>query len=101
MNMQMENWWNDNCRTRSETRPSTTLSTVKTARTKTIVIAWMLKFYIPILVKERIHVYSGFPLTAIIQYVPGVLIITHTLIPTCLMQNTLTGLSCVLNVSCR
>ena len=67
MNMHMENWWNDNCRTRSETLPSTTLSTVKTAWIKTIVIAWILKFYIRNLVKERIHMYSGFPLTAIVQ----------------------------------
>lgn len=63
----MENWWNDNCRTRSETRSSTTLSTVKPAQIKTIVIAWILKFCIRILVKERIHMYSGFPLTAFIQ----------------------------------
>jgi hypothetical protein len=67
MNVHMENWWNDNCRTRSETRPSTTLSTVKPAWIKTIVIVWILKFYVRILVKERIHKYSGFPLTAIVQ----------------------------------
>ena len=101
MNMHMKNWWNDNCRTRSETRPSTTLSTVKPAWIQTIVITRILNLYIRIVVKERIHIYSGVPLTAIIQYVPTVLIIIHTVRPTCSMQHPLTGLPCALNVSCR